>query len=190
MDHYHPCDSDDCRHAFKELPDHIRNWYEHRRQEYERTRNPVYAWNEWRQCRTDGTPIPEWVVSYFDRCAEAVHQIERKEFLKTAIGCSVLRELGQSSDSMPGKVPRDVVEGFDFESSRGKPSPFTSAARETSNTVIMFYVVVHIGLGKKLSDAYLEAAQRFSVDARTIERIYTQHDQSTYFTDQIRAGMK
>ena len=45
---------------------------------YDETRNPLFAWNVYRQQRLAGEPIPDWVLAYLIGCRQTSMNFKRK----------------------------------------------------------------------------------------------------------------
>lgn len=57
---------------------HARAALEHAEQVYSERRNPVHAWDGYREARRAGDPLPEWILAYLDRVGLAISRAARK----------------------------------------------------------------------------------------------------------------
>ncbi len=46
---------------------------EHLGVEYEKNRNPLYAWSAYRSARENGCPVPDWALECLDEAAEEIY---------------------------------------------------------------------------------------------------------------------
>ena len=72
MGHYDYCENSSCENPDAEAAQGLLGMLDQKRKRFQETENPVDAWEAWRFCRESHLPIPDWVVSYLDRCAAFV----------------------------------------------------------------------------------------------------------------------
>ena len=73
--HYDFCENPRCENPDVEAGRKLLELLDVMKKEFERTANPVHAWEAWRFCRECSLPIPDWVISYLDRSGEAIQAI-------------------------------------------------------------------------------------------------------------------
>ncbi len=121
---------------------------------YERDGNPLEVWRGYWEARELGQPLPDWVLTYFDRCAMALMDLARE----SAHGKSVT-------------VPHTAIaEAFEMKRS-GRGSVFSGFANRTWLTYA-FLVVLYMHKGDQETDAIEITARKTGVSTATIRRAY------------------
>jgi hypothetical protein len=82
------------------------------RRQFETEGNPLYAWDAFAWARSDGLPVPEWVLVYMDQAAKALGSL-----------------VNQAGEGRALKDPASSVSAaFGMKTSRGTPTVFHRVA--------------------------------------------------------------
>ena len=131
---------------------------------YERGGNPLDVWLAYWEARESGLPVPDWVMTYLDRCAVAL--------------------LNLASDSAHCKSvtvpPTAIAEAFEMKrpGQGGRGSVFS----EFTNRKWTFYGLIvdhYMRQGAKETDAIENAARKTGVSAATVRRAYKKYNAFT-----------
>ena len=124
---------------------------------YERGGNPLDVWWAYCEARDSGQPVPDWVLTYLDRCAVAL--------------------LNLASDSAHGKsvtAPSTAIAEA-FEMKRPGQGGRGSVFSEFANRKWLFYgetVAYHMRQGDQETYAIEEVARKNGVSAATVRRAW------------------
>lgn len=66
---------------------------------FEKTENTFHAWEAFRWARWNDQPVPDWVMSYFDGCAEALKKTKPKNARAVAQAFGMAKRGGGTSKS-------------------------------------------------------------------------------------------
>ena len=124
---------------------------------YERDGNPLDAWWAYCEARESGQPVPDWVLTYLDRCAVAL--------------------LNLASDSAHGKsvtAPSTAIAEA-FEMKRPGQGGRGSVFSEFTNRKWLFYggtVAYYMRQGDQETYAIEDVARKDGVSAATVRRAW------------------
>ena len=124
---------------------------------YERDGNPLHVWSAYCEARESGQPLPEWVMTYLDRCAMALMDLVSA----SAHGKSVTTPSTAIAEAFEMKRPGQGGRGSVF-------SKFT-------NRTWIFYggmVAYYMRQGDKETYAIKDVARKNDVSVATVGRAY------------------
>ena len=130
------------------------------RDAYERDGNPLDVWSAYCEARESGLPVPDWILTYLDRCAVAL--------------------LNLGSDSAHGKsvtVPSAAIAEA-FEMKRPGKGGRGSVFSKFTNRRWIFYggtVALYMRQGDQETDAIEDVARKNGVSAATVRRAYKKY---------------
>lgn len=99
-----------------------RRWLGYDRAEYDRTGNPVFAWDAIATCLSGGIPFPGWVKTYLADSAQAISDLSRRNV------------------PTKGSVARAVATALRFSGRRGAVNPFTAIKRASHELMVAYAV--------------------------------------------------
>ena len=124
---------------------------------YERDGNPLEVWWAYWQARDSGQPVPDWVLTYLDRSAEALLNLARD----SAHGKSVTAPSTAIAEAFEMKRPGQGGRGSVF-------SEFT----KRKWLWYAFLVVLYMDKGDQETYAIENAARKLGASAATVRRAY------------------
>ncbi len=126
---------------------------EHLGVEYEKNRNPLYAWTAYRGAREIGCPVPDWALECLEEAAEEI--------------CILAHRRGRISHT-------DIAKAVKLAGTRGKGNAFSSYRntmwRQYANTVES-----NMAQGDKETYAIEDVAKKVGASASTIRRIWKRY---------------
>jgi hypothetical protein len=127
------------------------------------TGNPIYVWNAFLTARSEGVPLPDWVLDYLERAAEG------------------LMQLFTNPPENPGTATLEALELH-----RMGPSAFRSFKDNPRPLRYVSAVFKRRALGTKTGDAIKEAAKEMRVSEPTIRRAWRAYCQSVAKTVTVK----
>ena len=121
---------------------------EHLGVEYEKNRNPLYAWTAYRGAREIGCPVPDWALECLEEAAEEI--------------CILAHRRGRISHT-------DIAKAVKLAGTRGKGNAFSSY-RNTMWRQYAKTVESNMAQGDKETYAIEGAAKQWGVSKSTIRR--------------------
>ena len=134
------------------------------RDAYERDGNPLHVWSAYCEARESGQPLPEWVMTYLDRCAMALMDLVSA----SARGKSVTTPSTAIAEAFEMKRPGQGGRGSVFS--------------EFTNRTWIFYggtVALYMRQGDQETDAIDDVARKNGVSAATVRRAYKKYNAFT-----------
>ena len=122
---------------------------------YDLTGITLYVWDAYRFCRANDLPIPPWVLSHLDLCAEKIFG---------AVAHDGLRRLPQQA--------RRIGIALGFGGERGRDNLYEQMKRHDRNDAIVTAVEQLIENRWPYYAAYSHVADKFKLSISTINRIW------------------
>jgi hypothetical protein len=126
---------------------------EHLGVEYEKNRNPLYAWTAYRAAREIGCPVPDWALEYLEEAAEEI--------------CILRHRRGRVSHT-------DIAKAVKLAGTPGKKNAFSSY-RNTKWRRHAKTVESNIVQGDKETYAIEGAAKQWGVSESTVRRAWKRY---------------
>ena len=121
----------------------------------------------WKIARHNRLPIPDWVTTYLDSCADAMDDISRQ------VGPGRVLNGPRRKRSPKVDVPAALAKGFGFSKGRGYSTAFAEWVEQNEKTLVGGLVAKWMGkTGESLSAAADEIAHKLEISSSTAERAY------------------
>ena len=144
---------------------------------YEHTGNPIYAWEAYEIARANKLEVPEWVLGYFDDCAEGLVRITKKLGFGRIFSDLKKRRRAASSQGVDAQamnvdVPAEIAKGLGFSRGRGFSTSFSQRAERNTKMFIGSHVAFRMD---KHSESANKAAEQVAHEWRISDSTATRY---------------
>lgn len=116
---------------------------------YNKSNNPLHAWEAFQTCREFGMPPPNWVLNYFDRIADNLETFRDREHI----------------------TPRDLGELFEL-TKPGRGTAFSSLSDLPRRVAIARSVAEAVEGGQKEYIAWRDVAKKYGLRDSVVRKYY------------------
>jgi hypothetical protein len=136
----------------------------HYQEQYSRTKDPLYAWKAYLECRVAKLELPEWVLSYLDRPAKRFWRLTHSEGPPAKPLVAIAEALEMKPPTTPGNKGRS-----------GRRNIFRDH-RDTQYAALAGKVALRINRGDgPLKAIIFDVAKESNVSKSTVERAWGEY---------------